>query len=33
MVKEEIEVLDGGIDLQVAGPLGGCCYASMVPFK
>ncbi len=33
MAKEEIEVLDGGFDFEVAGPLAGCCRAALVPFK
>ena len=33
MAKEEIEVLDCGIDLGVVGPMGGCCVAAFAPFK
>lgn len=33
MVKEEIEVLDCGIDLTVVGPMGACCIAALMPFK
>ncbi len=33
MVKEEIEVLDGGIDLTVVGPMGACCGAALIPIK
>ncbi len=33
MEREEIEVIDCGIDLEIAGPLGGCCFAALAPFR
>jgi hypothetical protein len=33
MVKEEIEVLDCGVDLTAVGPLSACCFAAFGPFK